>query len=418
MVMQAGRFVEDRRHRTVFGRPQHPYTKALLAAAPRLEPPPDTIPKGRPCNPGSTPRRSSSPAAGRPHRRRHAAPDGPVDGQRDRPHRARHRRRYRRRRRRRPGGAGRRLGQADRRRPGPPSGPPRHAGHREHAEALAEMEATDVGKPLTQARADVTALARYCEFYAGAADKVMGQTIPFQQGFTVYTLREPIGVTGHIVPWNYPMQIIGRSLGAALAMGNACVLKPAEEACLTALAFADLARQAGFRPGAINVVPGLGAEAGPRSPPIPGRPHLLHRLGRHGPPRAGRRRAKRRARHAGAGRQVPAAGLRRRRSRRGPALPRERGAPERGADLFGLLPHPCRAQSASTKWPIAWPPPTAPRSAPAMRTGTSAPSSPPARRRSSRAISTLPGRASASPRVRSPPTRRNRPLRRPCASGR
>jgi aldehyde dehydrogenase (NAD+) len=139
----------------------------------------------------------------------------------------------------------------------------------EHAEALAEMEATDVGKPLTQARADVTALARYCEFYAGAADKVMGQTIPFQQGFTVYTLREPIGVTGHIVPWNYPMQIIGRSLGAALAMGNACVLKPAEEACLTALAFADLARQAGFPAGAINVVPGLGAEAGAALTAIP-----------------------------------------------------------------------------------------------------------------------------------------------------
>ncbi len=132
----------------------------------------------------------------------------------------------------------------------------------QHADALAEMEATDVGKPLTQAKSDVTALARYCEFYAGAADKVMGQTIPFQQGFTVYTLREPIGVTGHIVPWNYPMQIIGRSLGAALTMGNACVLKPAEEACLTALAFADLARQAGFPDGAINVVPGLGAEAG------------------------------------------------------------------------------------------------------------------------------------------------------------
>jgi aldehyde dehydrogenase (NAD+) len=135
------------------------------------------------------------------------------------------------------------------------------------------MEATDVGKPLTQARADVTALARYCEFYAGAADKVMGQTIPFQQGFTVYTLREPIGVTGHIVPWNYPMQIIGRSLGAALAMGNACVLKPAEEACLTALAFADLARQAGSR-GAINVVPGLGAEAGAALTAHPGIGHV------------------------------------------------------------------------------------------------------------------------------------------------
>jgi aldehyde dehydrogenase (NAD+) len=144
----------------------------------------------------------------------------------------------------------------------------------DHAEALAEMEATDVGKPLTQARADVTALARYCEFYAGAADKIMGQTIPFQQGFTVYTLREPIGVTGHIVPWNYPMQIIGRSLGAALAMGNATVIKPAEEACLTALGFADLARQAGFPGGAVNVVPGLGAEAGAALTAHPGIGHV------------------------------------------------------------------------------------------------------------------------------------------------
>jgi len=131
-----------------------------------------------------------------------------------------------------------------------------------HTEALAEMEATDVGKPLSQARNDVIALARYCEFYGGAADKVMGETIPFNAGYTVYTLREPHGVTGHVVPWNYPMQIIGRSIGAALAMGNACVLKPAEEACLTALAFADLAHQAGLPAGALNVVPGLGAEAG------------------------------------------------------------------------------------------------------------------------------------------------------------
>jgi aldehyde dehydrogenase (NAD+) len=211
----------------------------------------------------------------------------------------------------------------------------------DHAEALAEMEATDVGKPLTQARADVTALARYCEFYAGAADKIMGQTIPFQQGFTVYTLREPIGVTGHIVPWNYPMQIIGRSLGAALAMGNATVLKPAEEACLTALAFADLTRQAGFPGGAVNVVPGLGcrgwrgADRASRH-----RPRLLHRLRRHGPPRAGGRFAERRAGDAGARRQVPAAGLRGRRHRQGAALPRERRAPERRADLLRLLPHP------------------------------------------------------------------------------
>ncbi|MEW2914911.1 aldehyde dehydrogenase family protein [Leisingera sp. JC11] len=132
----------------------------------------------------------------------------------------------------------------------------------ERVELLAAIEAMDVGKPLTQARADAVALARYCEFYGGAADKVMGETIPYLDGYTVYTLREPHGVTGHIVPWNYPMQIIGRSVGAALAMGNACVLKPAEEACLTALAFAHIAMEAGLPAGALNVVPGLGAEAG------------------------------------------------------------------------------------------------------------------------------------------------------------
>jgi aldehyde dehydrogenase (NAD+) len=132
----------------------------------------------------------------------------------------------------------------------------------EHVETLAELEALDVGKPLKQARADVIALARYMEFYAGAADKIHGTTIPYLDGYTVYTLREPHGVTGHIIPWNYPMQIIGRSVGAALAMGNAAVLKPAEEACLTALAFAEIAHQAGLPAGALNVVPGLGAEAG------------------------------------------------------------------------------------------------------------------------------------------------------------
>ena len=132
----------------------------------------------------------------------------------------------------------------------------------EHSAYLAELEALDVGKPLKQAHADAVALARYMEFYGGAADKLHGETLPYQQGYTVYTLREPHGVTGHIVPWNYPMQIIGRSVGAALAMGNACVLKPAEEACLTALAFADLASKAGLPDGVLNVVPGAGQTAG------------------------------------------------------------------------------------------------------------------------------------------------------------
>ena len=144
----------------------------------------------------------------------------------------------------------------------------------QHADTLAELEALDVGKPLRQAQADVAALARYMEFYAGAADKVHGATIPYLDGYTVYTLREPHGVTGHIIPWNYPMQIIGRSVGAALAMGNAAVLKPAEEACLTALAFAELAHRAGLPDGALNVVPGLGAEAGAALSAHPGVRHV------------------------------------------------------------------------------------------------------------------------------------------------
>ena len=117
----------------------------------------------------------------------------------------------------------------------------------EQVDELARLEALDVGNPLKQGRADALALAlaRYLEFYDGAADKVHGETIPFANGYTALTLREPHGVTDHIVPWNYPMQIIGRSVGAALAMGNACVLKPAEEAGLGEEAGAALSSHTG-----------------------------------------------------------------------------------------------------------------------------------------------------------------------------
>jgi aldehyde dehydrogenase (NAD+) len=145
---------------------------------------------------------------------------------------------------------------------------------RDRVDDLARLEATDVGKPLRQARADALALARYAEFYGGAADKLMGQTIPYHNGYTVYTLREPHGVTGHIIPWNYPMQILGRSLLASLAAGNAAVVKPAEDACLTALALARLCEEAGFPPGAVNVVPGYGSEAGAALAAHPGVDHL------------------------------------------------------------------------------------------------------------------------------------------------
>ncbi len=139
---------------------------------------------------------------------------------------------------------------------------------------LARLEALDVGKPLAQARADALALVRYLEFYAGAADKLHGETIPYQRGYTVLTLREPHGVTGHIIPWNYPMQILGRSVVGALAAGNATVLKPAEEACLTALAFARIAEEAELPAGALNLVTGLGEEAGAALAAHPGINHL------------------------------------------------------------------------------------------------------------------------------------------------
>lgn len=131
-----------------------------------------------------------------------------------------------------------------------------------HAEELVQLEAQDTGKPLKQARADIEACARYFEFYAGAADKLHGETIPFLDGYQVMILREPHGVVGHIIPWNYPAQMFGRTAAASLAAGNTCVLKPAEEACLSTLRLAELAVEAELPAGAINVVPGYGEEAG------------------------------------------------------------------------------------------------------------------------------------------------------------
>ena len=132
----------------------------------------------------------------------------------------------------------------------------------EHADELAAIEQRDCGKPTSQAAADAAALARYFEFYAGACDKFHGETIPYQNGYSVFTWREPHGVTGHVIPWNYPMQIFGRSVGGALAAGNCCVVKPAEDACLSLIRVAQLAAECGFPPGAINIVTGYGHEVG------------------------------------------------------------------------------------------------------------------------------------------------------------
>jgi len=132
----------------------------------------------------------------------------------------------------------------------------------ERGEELAQLEARDTGKPMSVARADAAAVARYFEFYGGAADKVHGQTIPYLNGYNVNVVRVPHGVTGHIIPWNYPAQMMGRTLAPALAMGNAAVVKPSEDACLSALKLAELAMEAGLPPGALNIITGYGAEAG------------------------------------------------------------------------------------------------------------------------------------------------------------
>ena len=132
----------------------------------------------------------------------------------------------------------------------------------ERSDELARLEARDTGKPLGQARTDIQVAARYCEYYGGAADKVHGEQIPYMNDFHVVVLREPYGVTAHILPWNYPAQMFGRSVVPALAMGNAAVLKPSEDACMTPLRFCDIAKEAGLPNGALNVVTGLGEEAG------------------------------------------------------------------------------------------------------------------------------------------------------------
>ena len=135
---------------------------------------------------------------------------------------------------------------------------------RRDAEELAKTESRDNGKPLRQSKTDVEVAARYFEFYAGVADKLMGNTIPLGPGFLDYTVKEPIGVSGHIVPWNYPIQIGARGAAPALAAGCCVVMKPSSEAPLTALALARLGVEAGLPPGVLNVVPGRGGDAGER----------------------------------------------------------------------------------------------------------------------------------------------------------
>jgi aldehyde dehydrogenase (NAD+) len=127
---------------------------------------------------------------------------------------------------------------------------------------LAALESRDTGKPLRQSRSDVATAARYFEFYGGVADKIQGETIPLSSAFLDYTLREPIGVSAHIIPWNSPLAGCSRGVAPAIAAGCTIVAKPSVEAPLTTLLLGSLALECGIPPGVLNVVPGTGLEAG------------------------------------------------------------------------------------------------------------------------------------------------------------
>lgn len=141
-------------------------------------------------------------------------------------------------------------------------------------ESLGQLESQQTGKPLRQGRRDAEITVRYFDFYASAVETLYGSTFSLDENTTVHTRWEPHGVTAHVIPWNYPLQILGRSIAPALAMGNCAVLKPAEEAPLTALKIAELAIEAGFPPGALNVVPGFGESAGAALTAHPGVGHI------------------------------------------------------------------------------------------------------------------------------------------------
>ena len=133
---------------------------------------------------------------------------------------------------------------------------------KQNIEELAQTETRNVGKPIKGSRMEALAVSLTFEYYAGAANKVFGETIPVSAPGLDFTLREPIGVVGLIVPWNFPMNMASWKLGPALAAGNACILKPASYTPLTALRLGELALEAGFPPGIVNVVTGPGGTVG------------------------------------------------------------------------------------------------------------------------------------------------------------
>jgi aldehyde dehydrogenase (NAD+)/betaine-aldehyde dehydrogenase len=145
---------------------------------------------------------------------------------------------------------------------------------RHNADRLAVVESLDTGKQLAEARGDVNGAAATFEYYAGACDKHQGDSIPIGENYLAYTLNEPVGVTAHIIPWNYPLSTAARGIAPALAAACTVVAKPAEQTPLSALMLAQLCMEAGLPPGVCNVVTGTGRQAGAPLVRHPGVHHI------------------------------------------------------------------------------------------------------------------------------------------------
>jgi acyl-CoA reductase-like NAD-dependent aldehyde dehydrogenase len=155
-----------------------------------------------------------------------------------------------------------------------------------NAEELARLESLDTGHPLRDSRAlDVPRTAGCYRYFGGMADKFQGETIPVEAGFLNYTLREPVGVVGQVVPWNFPLMFTSWKMAPALAAGNTIVMKPAEVTPLTSLKIAELMAEAGMPDGVVNMVPGLGTVAGQAIAEHPG----IHKIAFTGSTATGRR---------------------------------------------------------------------------------------------------------------------------------
>jgi aldehyde dehydrogenase (NAD+) len=131
-----------------------------------------------------------------------------------------------------------------------------------HTEELAQLETLNSGKTINDTRGDVGGVVATLRYYAGWADKIEGKTIPSRKGFFSYTLRQPVGVVGQIIPWNFPLLMLAWKWGPALACGNTIVMKPAEQTPLSALRMGELAIEAGFPAGVINLLNGYGETTG------------------------------------------------------------------------------------------------------------------------------------------------------------